>query len=59
MQKLPGPVLPEATEEDVHVRDFIQKNYEPYDGDECFLGTNPDRVIKSSGVSCRALRKGA
>ena len=28
--------------EDVDVRDFIQKNYEPYDGDECFLA-GPDR----------------
>ena len=23
--------------EDVNVRDFIQKNYTPYDGDEAFL----------------------
>ena len=28
-------------QEEVNVRDFIQKNYQPYDGDESFLeGSN-------------------
>ena len=31
--------------EDVDVRDFIQKNYEPYDGDECFLA-NPTEATE-------------
>lgn len=29
-------------EDEINVRDFIQKNYTPYDGDESFLA-GPDR----------------
>ena len=33
MEKLPG----RSWETEVNVRDFIQKNYHPYDGDDSFL----------------------
>ena len=35
--------------EDVDVRDFIQKNYEPYDGDECFLANSTKATEKLWG----------
>lgn len=35
--------------EDVDVRDFIQKNYEPYDGDECFLAKPTEATEKLWG----------
>ena len=31
---------------EINVRDFIQKNYTPYDGDEKFLSTPTDRTLK-------------
>ena len=42
--------------EEVNVRDFIQKNYTPYDGDESFLA-GPRRLPISCGVPCRSCRK--
>ena len=31
---------------EINVRDFIQKNYTPYDGDDKFLSTPTDRTLK-------------
>ena len=42
--------------EEVNVRDFIQKNYTPYDGDESFLPAPPRRPT-SCGVPCRNCRR--
>ena len=42
--------------EDVDVRDFIQKNYEPYDGDECFLA-NPTEATKKLWSELQKLQK--
>ena len=42
--------------EDVDVRDFIQKNYEPYDGDECFLA-NPTEATKKLWGELQKLQK--
>ena len=36
--------------EEVNVRDFIQKNYKPYDGDEHFLAGHTDATNKLWGV---------
>ena len=36
--------------EEVNVRDFIQKNYKPYDGDESFLAGPTDATNKLRGV---------
>ncbi len=36
--------------EEVNVRDFIQKNYKPYDGDESFLADPTDATNKLWGV---------
>ena len=36
--------------EEVNVRDFIQKNYKPYDGDESFLAGHTDATNKLWGV---------
>lgn len=36
--------------EEVNVRDFIQKNYKPYDGDESFLAGPTDATNKLWGV---------
>ena len=36
--------------EEVNVRDFIQKNYKPYDGDESFLAEPTDATNKLWGV---------
>ena len=33
--------------EEINVRDFIQKNYKPYDGDESFLSSS-DRCYKQT-----------
>lgn len=35
-----------AWQEDINVRDFIQKNYTPYEGDEGFLAGATDRTAK-------------
>lgn len=42
--------------EDVDVRDFIQKNYEPYDGDECFLA-NPTEATEKLWGELQKLQK--
>lgn len=42
--------------EDVDVRDFIQKNYESYDGDECFLA-NPTEATKKLWGELQKLQK--
>ena len=36
----------EIWQEEINVRDFIQKNYTPYDGDESFLTGPTDRTQK-------------
>ena len=33
-------------QKEVNVRDFIQKNYTPYDGDESFLAAPTERTLK-------------
>lgn len=42
--------------EDVDVRDFIQKNYEPYDGDERFLA-NPTKATEKLWGELQKLQK--
>lgn len=42
--------------EEINTRDFIQKNYTPYDGDESFLAGPTEQPI-SFGASCRNFRK--
>ena len=42
--------------EEVNVRDFIQKNYTPYDGDESFLA-GPPRRPTNCGELCRSSRR--
>lgn len=36
--------------EEVNVRDFIQKNYQPYDGDEAFLADATEATDKLWGA---------
>ena len=38
-------------EEEINVRDFIQKNYTPYDGDDSFL-EGPTRIRQIYGTKC-------
>ena len=41
---------------EINVRDFIQKNYVPYDGDESFLSGPTEktkRVLKVYDVMCK------
>ena len=42
--------------EEVNVRDFIQKNYTPYNGDESFLA-GPTEAPISFGVLCSSCRR--
>lgn len=42
--------------EEVNVRDFIQHNYKPYDGDESFLAGPTEATNKLWG-NCRNYRK--
>lgn len=42
--------------EEINVRDFIQKNYKPYDGDESFLA-GPTEATNKSGGFCRSCRR--
>ena len=42
--------------EEVNVRDFIQKNYTPYDGDESFLA-GPTEATDKRGGPCRSCRR--
>ena len=39
-------------ESEINVRDFIQKNYTPYDGDDSFLA-GPTQNTKIGRASCR------
>ena len=41
----------------VDVRDFIQCNYTPYDGDETFLEGPVQRQQINCGENCRSCRK--
>ena len=43
--------------EEVNVRDFIQKNYTPYDGDESLSSPTPLKPPISSGAHCRSCRR--
>ena len=43
--------------EGVDVRDFIQNNYTPYDGDDSFLEGPTEATDKLWGRSCRNSRK--
>ena len=36
-------------QKEINVRDFIQQNYEPYEGDESFLAPATERTIKIWG----------
>ncbi len=42
--------------EEINTRDFIQKNYKPYDGDASFLA-GPTEATDNCGVFYRAFRK--
>lgn len=42
--------------EEVNVRDFIQKNYKPYDGDESFL-VGPTEATDKLWALCRSCRR--
>lgn len=42
--------------EEVNTRDFIQKNYRPYSGDENFL-VGPTEATDKLGVLCRFCRR--
>ena len=42
--------------EEVNVRDFIQKNYKPYDGDESFL-VGPTEATDKPWALCRSCRR--
>lgn len=46
----------EIWQEEINVRDFIQKNYTPYDGDESFLAGSTERTEKF-GTMFRSCRK--
>ncbi len=43
--------------EEVNVRDFIQNNYTPYEGDESFLVGHLQRQLTNYGESFRNCRK--
>ena len=46
-----------AWETEVNVRDFIQKNYHPYDGDDSFLeGPTQDTAVRLQGTFERLVR---
>ena len=47
-----------AWETEVNVRDFIQKNYHPYDGDELFLGGTNTGYHRSLGSGIRTFQTG-
>ena len=54
--KTPGRFCRKKMEKKMNVRDFIRKNYEPYDGDECFLANRQKRQ-KSSWGELQKLQK--
>ena len=48
-QKLPAPwqgFAPGLWQKEINVRDFIQQNYRPYEGDESFLASTTERTKK-------------
>ena len=45
--------------EEVNVRDFIQKNYTPYDGDESFLAGPTEATDKLWGALQKLQKEGA
>ena len=45
--------------EEVNVRDFIQKNYTPYDGDESFLAGPTEATYKLWGALQKLQKKSA
>ena len=46
-----------AWETEVNVRDFIQKNYHPYDGDDSFLeGPTQDTAVRLESTFERLVR---
>ena len=46
-------------QKEINVRDFIQQNYEPYDGDDSFLAPATDADEAHLGHAERAVRRGA
>lgn len=40
---------PGVWQHEINVRDFIQKNYTPYDGDDAFL-EGPTKIQRLSGI---------
>ncbi len=49
--------VPGAWQEEINVRDFIQKNYTPYEGDESFLAGATARTKKVNDIYLDLLRK--
>ena len=47
----------EIWQEEINVRDFIQKNYTPYDGDESFLAGPDETALRSYGTMFRSFRR--
>ena len=39
--------------EEINVRDFIQNNYTPYDGDESFLEGSTEAAGAAEGGTCK------
>ena len=46
----------EIWQEEINVRDFIQKNYTPYDGDETFLAGSYGKYRQNCGIGFRNFR---
>ena len=46
-------------QKEINVRDFIQQNYEPYEGDESFLAPATKRTQKNLGAPQSTVRRGA
>ena len=44
--------------EEINVRDFVQNNYKPYDGDESFLEGPTEATNKLWGITERRKSKG-
>ena len=47
-----------AWEKEVNVRDFIQLNYHPYDGDDTFLEGPTQEYLRFMGSGIRAVKTG-
>ena len=50
---------PGLWQKEIDVRDFIQQNYEPYEGDASFLAPATARTLRHLGAAQRAVRRGA